>query len=141
MWIGWSNAPAHTRAKAQKLETRARSRMRRQGINELAHRDHAGLDRETLSTARQIYVQQLLRAKGGPFANETLAGAAFALCVMRATGEIATVREFDAQCRGVLGLGLVPTAEERAAVQEQMKEARVRSARFDASYGRGTGGW
>ncbi len=55
--------PARTRAKAQKLEKRARSRMRRQGINELAHRDHAGLDRETLATARQIYVQQILRAR------------------------------------------------------------------------------
>ncbi len=70
-----------------------------------------------------------------------MAGAAFALCVMRATGEIATAREFDAQCRGVLGLGLVATPEERLSEQVQMEEARVRSARFDASYGRGTGGW
>lgn len=43
-----------TRAKAHKMERRARSRMRRQGIVELAERDHAGLDRETLALARQI---------------------------------------------------------------------------------------
>ncbi len=62
-------SPIRTRAKARQTEKRARSRLRRQGIAELAERDHAGLDRETL------------------------AGAAFALCVRRATG--------DCDCPGV----------------------------------------
>ena len=69
-------APARTRAKAPKMVRRAASRMRRQGIAEPAERDHTGLDRETLDLARQIYVEQLLRAKGEPFANETMAGSA-----------------------------------------------------------------
>lgn len=119
------------------MEKRAGSRLRRQGIAALAEMDHNGLDRETLSTAREIYAQ-VLRANGEGFGNETLAGAAFSLCVQRATGEIRTVQEFDTWCRRVLGLGLVPTAEERALEQAQMAERRG-ERRFDGPMG--TGGW
>jgi hypothetical protein len=132
--------PARTRVRAQKMERRARSRLRRQGIQALAEMDHSNVDRETLATARGIYAQ-LLQQKGEPFGNDTMVGAAFSLCVMRATYEIRTLKEFDTQLRRVLGFGIVPTAAEEEAVQQQMAESRAERARGHASASWGAGGW
>lgn len=132
--------PARTRAKAVRMERRARSRLRRHGIEALAEMDHQGLDRDTMATARAIYAR-LLEARGGPFGNDTVAGAALTLCVQRAKGEIRTLREFDARCRDVLGLRLVPTEEENLAIELEMAECRAERARLNALSGRGAGGW